>query len=276
VPPGFQVAGEDKWPRRLMRCTICNAEGVRCTSATRFSSFPADHKHVFDSNPQNQVQIDIEAWSGLTAERQAQIEIACLIGLLDAPLSSGENPAVVGHLNHLIEIARQDPKFSFGKAGCALGRREMTTTLIDQGNRIRDAVLMEYKVEKRASMAIDAATIQGRHFLDLMLLSPVNRPFLYDTAERGSLTQRDYGEIVIDAINSLKERGITVKSITGDNLPVQVSALAHWSKKSRLKEEGGFMAQIKYQPCMCHFTQLCFMGWFKQMPMLTKLDDLLK
>jgi hypothetical protein len=57
------------------------------------------------------------------------------------------------------------------------------------------------------------------------------RPFLYDSLESERLPADDYGQLVAQAMKGLKTQSVRVRSIVEDNLPAQVSALAHWSQK---------------------------------------------
>jgi hypothetical protein len=124
--------------------------------------------------------------------------------------------------------------------------------------QLRADALANFQTLPSVSIAIDAGTIAHRHFLDIMLLAPYTsmRPFLYDTVEQTTLNSDDYGDIVANAITKLYDEKIVVRSIVGDNLPAQVSALAHWSDKSRLTKKGPLLARVKYSPCLCHFVQL--------------------
>jgi hypothetical protein len=91
-----------------------------------------------------------------------------------------------------------------------------------------------------------------------MILAPYSHlhPFLYEVYEQDALTSDDYGRIVAEVIQELRTKGVRVRSIVGDNLPAQVSSLAHWSKKSLLRGRGPDLNGVKYSPCMCHFIQL--------------------
>jgi hypothetical protein len=70
------------------------------------------------------------------------------------------------------------------------------------------------------------------------------------------LTSDDSGNLIIAIIQELKSKRGGVRSIVGDNLPAQVSALAHWSHKSRLRGIELYLKGIESPPCMCHFVQL--------------------
>jgi hypothetical protein len=52
-------------------------------------------------------------------------------------------------------------------------------------------------------------------------------PFLYEALEKERLTSDNYGSIGKQTIEQLESKGVKVRSIVGNNLPAQVSALAH-------------------------------------------------
>jgi hypothetical protein len=84
------------------------------------------------------------------------------------------------------------------------------------------------------SLAIDAGTMEPRHFLDIVVLAPSARikSFLYDAVERATLTTEDSERIAMAAIKELYQKRVNVRSIVENNLPAQVTALAHWSAQS--------------------------------------------
>jgi hypothetical protein len=109
--------------------------------------------------------------------------------------------------------------------------------MIDESIHQRDRAIKQFAKRPCVSLAIDAGTIERRHFLDIMILAPYSNlpPFLYDAHEQDASISEDYGRIIAGIIRELKTKGIRVRSMVGDNLPAQVSSLAHWSKKSLLK-----------------------------------------
>jgi chemotaxis receptor (MCP) glutamine deamidase CheD len=70
------------------------------------------------------------------------------------------------------------------------------------------------------------------------------------------LTSDESCDLVAAIIEELKSKGARICSIVGDDLLAQVSALAHWSKKPRLRGVNPYLNGIRYSPCMCHFMQL--------------------
>jgi hypothetical protein len=131
--------------------------------------------------------------------------------------------------------------------------------MIEESKTIHDGMIAKFQQMPCVSLAIDAGTIERRHFLDIMILAPYPKikPFFYDAIENVTLTAEDYGTIVATTINELHQTNVNVRSIVGDNLPAQITVLAHWSPRSCLKRRNEpFLHGIKYSPCMCHFVQL--------------------
>jgi hypothetical protein len=195
----------------------------------------------------------------LAWQERVQIDVATLVAITGAPLEIVESPRFIGVLNSLFAIGQTHPRAQVGPSGCKLYRRKTRTTIIEEGNRIQKANLAKFAQVPSVSLSIDAGTIHGRHFLDIMLLAPYTEltPFLYNAFEAESLTVNDYGRFVLGTIRDLHTAKIQVGSIVGDNLPTQVTALAHWSPRSSLRAaDEPFLHGIHYSPCMCHFMQL--------------------
>jgi hypothetical protein len=109
------------------------------------------------------------------------------------------------------------------------------------------------------SRAIDAGTIERRPLLDITILAPYTRikPFPDDATENETLTAKEYRTLVPTTIKELHQTNVNVRSILGDNLPAQVTALADWNSWLCLKRGNQpFLHSIKYSPCICHCVQL--------------------
>jgi hypothetical protein len=110
-----------------------------------------------------------------------------------------------------------------------------------------------------------------------MLLVPytILKLFLYTSVEQTRLTAGDYGNIVVNAIRDLRQAKIDVRSIVGDNLPAQISELAHCSTRSYLRGYEAFLDRIKYSPCLCHVIQLILGDTIPKLPLVSDLDFIL-
>lgn len=243
-----------------MRCTRLDQRGNRCVHEIRFTSNPPSHHCRFESQHEpQQTQLQLERWASLPFQQRLQIEVAALVAITDAPLEIVEDPVFNRILDSFIDIGRSEPRVHVGSEGCKLSRARTRTTMIEEADRIHEAMIAKFAQMPCVSLAIDAGTIERRHFLDIMILAPYSKikPFLYDAVEKTTLTAEDYGNIVMNAIKDLYRKHVNVRSIVGDNLPAQVTALAHWSSRSCLKRgEELHLHGIKYSPCMCHFVQL--------------------
>jgi hypothetical protein len=169
-----------------------------------------------------------------------------------------ENPSFNRILMAIVDIGRSDPHLQIDSEEYKLTRFTVRQHIIDSSKRIHDIILARFAEMPCVSLAIDAGTIERRHFLDIMILAPYSeiKPFLYTAIEEPTLTAEDYGNIVTEIIKVLFQKGVHVRSIVGDNLPAQVATLAHWSSRSHLKQgEESYLHGIKYSPCLCHFVQ---------------------
>jgi hypothetical protein len=197
----------------------------------------------------------IECCASLSLEQRAQAEVVSLTALLDAPLAIAEDGLFHRRLNTFAELGREDRQFRFGSRGRTLLRYRTRKTMIEESNRLSATTIAEYPERPCVSLVIDAATIERRHFLDLMVLAPYGglRPFSDDSLEKERLTVDEYGCLIAQAMEEFRRKGIKLRSFVRDNLPAQVSAFAHWSTKSRLRWQSRFLKRIKYSHSLCHF-----------------------
>jgi hypothetical protein len=125
--------------------------------------------------------------------------------------------------------------------------------MVEDSKKIHEALIAQFAGMPCVSLAIDAVTMERRRFLDVMVLAPYMRikRFLCDAVERATLATDDDGTIVMAAINELAQKRVNVRSIAGDNLPAQGTALAHWTSRSCLRRaEEPYIHGIKYSPCI--------------------------
>jgi hypothetical protein len=260
-PPGWEISGKADGGKRTIRCTKEDIRGNQCLREIRFTSNPPIHRCRFplQHHEPEQTQLIFDAWASLPVEKKLQYEIASLVAITDAPLDIVENEAFHRVINTFVELGRTDPDVQVGSHGCKLTRAKTRNIIVEHSRKIHEDMIARVAQMPCVSLAIDAGTIEQRHFLDMMILAPYShlKPFLYDAVENRTLTAADYGSIVTTAIKELHQKGVNVRSIVGDNLPAQVAALAHWSSQSYLKQaEESYLHGIKYSPCLCHFVQL--------------------
>jgi hypothetical protein len=176
-----------------------------------------------------------------------------------------------------LELGRDHPKLTVGTGEVVLSMYRTRTAMIEAGQHICSDRIALFSFRPAVSIAIDAGTIKSRHFLDIMLLAPYTglKPFLYTAVEQTRLTAEDYGSIVAKTICDPKQAKVDVRSIVGDNLPTQISALAHWSTRSCLRGQEAFLDRIKYSPCLCHVMQLVLGDTISKLPLVSDLDFIL-
>jgi hypothetical protein len=87
-------------------------------------------------------------------------------------------------------------------------------------------------------------------------------PFLYNRFEKDTLTSDNYRNLIV--------------VITGDTLSAQLSALAHWSHKSRLRMVDWYLNRIKYSLCMCHFMRLMIRDLITNIDTIRELETILQ
>jgi hypothetical protein len=201
-----------------MRCIKREWQGNQCLHEVRFASNPPAHHCEFELIQARDLTIfRIERWASLPIEQRAQLEVARLFAFLDAPLQAVEDGLLHRILNALVDIGREDRQFQFGGERCPLTRYRTRRAMIDESTIERNDVIEEFAKRPCVSLAIEAGTIERRHFLDVMILAPYSNlcPFLDDVYEQDALTSNDDGHISTGIIQEPKTKGVRVRSITG-------------------------------------------------------------
>jgi hypothetical protein len=105
----------------------------------------------------------------------------------------------------------------------------MKSTMTEESNQIHEVMMAKFLEMLCVSLAIDTGTAERRHFPHIKVLAPSLKiiAFFSDAFERATLTAEDYGTIVMAAIRQLYQKNVNVRLIVRDNLPAQVTALAH-------------------------------------------------
>jgi hypothetical protein len=136
---------------------------------------------------------------------------------------------------------------------------------------------MTIKSKGSSVLAIDAGTLSGRKFLNYVLCTPENKPYLLASYEKESLTIEDYKRFTKLAVIEARNARIHIIGIVGDNLPVQIKALAHWIPTSLLRESDfSPISGMLYWPCLCHTTELIISVTAERNHKLSRLISTLK
>jgi hypothetical protein len=106
-----------------------------------------------------------------------------------------------------LELGHDHPKLTVGTEKVVLSTYRTRTAMIEARQYICNDRIALFGSRAGVSIAIDAGTIKGRHFLDIMLLTTYTglKPLLYTAVEQTGLTVEDYGNIVANAIRDLRQ-----------------------------------------------------------------------
>jgi hypothetical protein len=121
------------------------------------------------------------AWNRLNAEARLQLEIGALVGITGAPLAVVELPT----FRRVLEAFVPDPEGPSDARSvirnATLTRYRTRKALTDGADIIQNRKLREFAGLPSVSLAIDAGTLEHRHFLDIMVLAPYAgvKPLLY-------------------------------------------------------------------------------------------------
>ena len=96
-------------------------------------------------------------------------------------------------------------------------------------------------------MVIDAGTVNSFHFIDFWLTIPSAKdsfngkslviPFNYKSCFIKSASIENIKRKIVKSIIDLRTKGLNITSVTADNIPTQVLALAQWSKHSIMRSD---------------------------------------
>ena len=102
--------------------------------------------------------------------------------------------------------------------------------------------------------------------------------FLFKAIEKNFVTIEDYKNVTESILTELIEtHKIKISSIVSDNLPVQISALAHWVPESLLNTtKNAKIRKIFFFSCLCHTTDLIVSVTEKNCIDLSNLTTLLQ
>jgi hypothetical protein len=185
----------------------------------------------------------------LPLEKRARAEVASLTALPDAPLATVEGGIFHRRLNAPVELGREDGQFRFGSRGCTFSPYRTRKTIIEQSNRLSTTIISENAERLCVSLVTDAGTIERRHFLDLVILTPHSglRPFSNDSFEKDRL--------IAQAIEELGRKGVKLRSVVEITYRANLS-ICPLEREVTPTGQSRFLNGINYSPSLCHFIQL--------------------
>jgi hypothetical protein len=259
IPAGWEECG-NKNGHTYVRCTVKNSMGIQCSHTLRIRKNLQPHQipHLFVNTPLPPDRTTMDS-----IQDDIQKEIVQTFVKLNLPALAVENIALWDLVNKCIKIGQQNAQKPTNLLIPTLNRANFNTVLLSLADTATSYHLRILSGEFALSLALDGATFFGRHFIDLVILNTLlAKPFHFELLETGYKNLEHYGGAILTLLEYLKSKKIHIRHIIGDNLPVQVAALAHFSSKSVLQNSQ--FKYIRYWPCLCHSIQLIVTSVVKQ------------
>jgi hypothetical protein len=114
------------------------------------------------------------------------------------------------------------------------------------------------------TLQMDAGTIYHHHFLNYVVSSPGQTPFLVRSEFRDSFDQFAYAQITSDVISELASHRVSVVSVVADNLVAQQVGLRRMVNES----DDPAIKQLVICPCANHTVNLVFQSEIKENALL--------
>lgn len=130
---------------------------------------------------------------------------------------------------------------------------------IQTAENYHESQLIAFSNINSAALTLDGGFLQCGHFIDYAISSPHYnlKPYLYHADFFAVNTSEYIRNETEKVITQLFERGIHIKTITGDNYPSQLYALSNWSESSLWKiTTNPDVKKVVYFSCFCHLLQL--------------------
>lgn len=271
VPKDFELLPERDNGHNIIRCTkmIKNERDgttVQCGYTIRNCS-----------NPKAHVCFPGESTTG-DAQTLLTQEIACFVGTADLPLQIVEEKYFTNFLKNVLEIGRKYHTAPSETLLPKLNRHSVRDALIQEARKKKEAQLSIRRQENVCSLTIDAGTLYSKHFIDFVISSRINQPFLYKAVEKYFVTLNDYKNITENILIELIEKHhIQVTSIVTDNLYVQVAALAHWYPQSIINTSSNSkIRKLFFFSCLCHTTELIVDSADKNCPEMANISKIVQ
>ena len=200
---------------------------------------------------------------------------------LNMPLSKiKSNP----HINFITEIAKMG--FELGR-NTSISQDEfnqhfsditISSSLLNQVGKDYFLYSLEPFKGSYASFQIDAGQINRNSILVFILWAHQRRkrPMIFELFQNFIGNLNNYRECVKTAIEKAKEYNITIVGLVSDNLPVQIKAISHNSKKSiQNVYKESYLQSVVHFRCCNHLLALAFHDWLKINDPLTLYEKII-
>lgn len=250
IPDGFEDSGIRQGGHIMIRCTkrlIVEGVEVQCIHTLRNCKNPPDHVcHGVVPTPIEQRSVDIMR------------DIANFIGKANLSLRTVEKDYFKEFMQGLILLGQENPTTQIEKLIPTINRKNIREEVVKAGNVRFTKNIENAHNDPAVTLSIDAGTLSHRHLIDFCLTSPSLKPIFYESIAKPVAGVDEYKRITEEElIDIITKHHINIVAIVTDNLPVQITALAHWSPVSILNQSANpSIKQILFYSCLCHTTQL--------------------
>ena len=248
IPEGFEDTGTKESGHTIIRCKkklIIDGNEVQCTFTTRNTKQPKPHTCRAERFAAPE-KVDIMK------------EVAYFLGSANLSLSKVKEDFFTTFLKQLISYGQIHSTDPIDDLLPTMYPEKIRAEMIDLSKKKFDELIIQAREEPSVCLSLDAGTLSHRHLLDFVIISPSFKPIFYKAVEKTNITTEGYRNIVSEVLNELLNiHKVKVVAIVTDNLPVQITALAHWSPTSVLNTSNDHLIRkILFYPCLCHTTQL--------------------
>ena len=240
------------------RCSVAlchNGVFYQCTEQARYDQiddFILTHiDHKFEVCFQMQTTINFRPSFSSSFQATPYQNIINLLSFVvscdSVPLNKVNDDIFYNLLLSAIRLGQTNPNVQANQLLPHYSTATIRSQIIELANRFREEIYSQYRSFSHIGMVIDAGTVNSFHFIDFCLTIPSAKdsfngkplviPFNYKTCFIKSASVENIQREVINSIIDLRTKGLNITSVTADNIPTQVLALAQWSKHSIMRSD---------------------------------------
>ena len=158
--------------------------------------------------------------------------LAALTGKQCLSIRTSTSPYMSDLLRTAIRLGQQFPDIDPDDLLPSMNRKSFTINLIIKGKELYNQIFVIYKEYKFAALAVDAGKIGSINYFDIMICNALidAKPLIFKAYQHFKGDSAAYTDRMKDAITTLKEDGVIVTGIVGDNLRVQTTSIANVRK----------------------------------------------
>ena len=261
------------------RCSVAlilNGKTYQCNVVKRSDQlkFIKEHNiHEFSIESSHQTQLSFPKYptSQIKSVTEQKIlnDISYLVACESMPLNRVSGHFIYELILKAIKYGQDNPKTAPNILFPKFSTTTIRTQIINLAKQFKQKIEMQYKSFSHLAMVVDGGTINQLHFLDVCITIPafyqnfqpksVTMPYNFHSYLMDDDKIENIQSPIVSAIYELNNFGIKITSITSDNYPNQVLALAPWSKKSLLRSNKYNDTSIKrviHCACGCHTMNL--------------------